>query len=128
MKYVLVVDDERIFQLSLLDGLRTFERDFRVLTAENGKEAKEILKVFPVDLVVTDLKMPETDGFALLSHMKKSHPRTPIIVMTAFGNAELEKWLHSLGVYAYFEKPFEFYDLTKTIYSGLTSGNRHLDN
>ena len=44
MKYILVVDDEKIFQLSLLDGLRTFERDFRVLSAENGKEAKDILK------------------------------------------------------------------------------------
>lgn len=40
MKYVLIVDDEKTFQLTLLDGLRTFERDFRVLTAENGKKQK----------------------------------------------------------------------------------------
>jgi DNA-binding NtrC family response regulator len=127
MKYILVVDDEEIFQLSLLDGLRNFEQDFRVLTAEDGKEAEQILKVFPVDLVVTDLKMPKKDGFQLLAYMKKSHPRTPVIVMTAFGNPELEQWLRSLGVYAYFEKPFEFYDLTSTIYTGLAAANKYLD-
>lgn len=125
MKYVLVVDDEQIFQRSLLDGLRNFEQDFRVLTAEDGKEAEQILKVFPVDLVVTDLKMPKTDGFQLLAYLKKSHPRTPVIVMTGFGNPELEQWLRSLGVYAYFEKPFEFYDLTSTIYTGLASVNKY---
>jgi len=128
MKYVLVVDDEKIFQLTLLDSLRTFEQDFRVLTAENGKEAEEVLKVFPVDLVVTDLKMPKTDGFGLLAYMKKSHPHTPVIVMTAFGNPELEQWLRSLGVHAYLEKPFDFYDLTNKIYTGLASGERYLYN
>ena len=128
MKYVLVVDDEKIFQLSLLDGLRTFEKDFRVMTAENGKEAKDILKVFPVDLVVSDLKMPEADGFELLAYMKKSHPHTPVIVMTAFGNPKLEQWLSSLGVHAYLEKPFDFYDLTNKIYTGLASRNKQLYN
>jgi DNA-binding response OmpR family regulator len=119
MKYVLIVDDEKTFQLTLQDGLRTFEKDFRVLMAENGKEAKDILKVFPVDLVVTDLKMPKMDGFELLAHIKKSHPHTPVIVMTAFGNSELEQWLRSLGVHAYLEKPFDFYDLTNRIYAEL---------
>jgi DNA-binding NtrC family response regulator len=127
MKYILVVDDERTFQRSLVDGLRTFERDFRVLTAENGKEAEQMLRVFPVDLVVTDLKMPKADGFQLLAYLKKSHPDTRVIVMTAFGNPDLEQWLRSLGVYGYFEKPFEFYDLTNTIYTGLAATNKYLD-
>jgi YesN/AraC family two-component response regulator len=128
MKYVLIIDDERTFQLTLLDGLRTFEKDFRVMTAENGKEAKDILKVFPVDLVVTDLKMPEMDGFELLAYLRKSHPHTTVIVMTAFGNSELEQWLCSLGVHAYLEKPFDFYDLTNKIYTGLASRNKQLYN
>jgi CheY-like chemotaxis protein len=128
MKYILVIDDERIFQRSLLDGLRSFERDFRVLTAEDGKEAEQILRVFPVDLVVTDLKMPKADGFQLLAYLKKIHPHTPVIVMTAFGNPELEQWLRSLGVHAYLEKPFDFHDLTNKIYTGLASGERYLYN
>jgi len=128
MKQVLIIDDEKTFQLTLLDGLRTYERDFRVLTAENGNKAKEVLKVFPVDLIVTDLKMPEMDGFELLAYVKKSHPHTPIIVMTAFGNPELEQWLRSLGIHAYLEKPFEFFDLTNKIYTGLASTNKYLNN
>jgi CheY-like chemotaxis protein len=128
MKYILVVDDEKIFQLTLLDGLRTFGKDFRVLTAENGKEAKDILRAFTIDLVVTDLKMPKLDGFELLAYMKKSYPHTPVIVMTAFGNPKLEQWLRSLGIHAYIEKPFDLFDLTNKIYTGLASGNKQLYN
>jgi CheY-like chemotaxis protein len=119
MKHVLIVEDEKTFQLTLLDGLRKYEQDFRVLTAENGKVAREVLETLPVDLVVTDLKMPGMDGFELLSLIRKNHPYVPVIVMTAFGNSELEKWLQSVGVFAYLEKPIDFTELTNKILSAL---------
>jgi DNA-binding NtrC family response regulator len=120
LKYVLIVEDEKTFQLTLMDGLRIHENDFRVLNAENGRIAKEILETLPVDLVVTDLKMAEMDGLELLSYIRKNHPYTPVIVMTAFGNPELENWLKSMGVFAYLEKPIDFTELTNKILSALT--------
>ena len=123
MKHVLIVEDEKTFQLTLLDGLRKYEQDFRVLTAENGKVAREVLETLPVDLVVTDLKMPGMDGFELLSLIRKNHPYVPVIVMTAFGNSELEKWLQSVGVFAYLEKPIDFAELTNKILSALALKN-----
>lgn len=119
LKYVLIVEDEKTFQLSLLDGLRRHEQEFRVLTAENGKTAKEILETLPVDLVVTDLKMPEMDGIELLAYIRKNHPYIPVIVMTAFGNPELESWLQSIGVFAYLEKPIDLEEFTNKILSAL---------
>lgn len=119
LKYVLIVEDEKTFQLTLMDGLRSYEKDFRVLNAENGRIAKDILETLPVDLVVTDLKMAEMDGLELLSYIRKNHPYMPVIVMTAFGNSELENWLKSLGVFAYLEKPIDFTELKNKICAAL---------
>jgi DNA-binding NtrC family response regulator len=127
MKYVLIVDDEKTFQLTLYDGLSIYAKDFRVLTAENGKKAKEVLETIPVDLVVTDLKMAEMDGLELLAYMRTNHPYIPVIVMTAFGNAELENWLRSLGIFAYLEKPFDFIDMKDNIFYGLTIKDKYFD-
>jgi len=119
IKYILIVEDEKTFQLTLMDGLRSYEKDFRVLNAENGRIAKDILETLPVDLVVTDLKMAEMDGLELLSYIRKNHPYMPVIVMTAFGNSELENWLKSLGVFAYLEKPIDFAELKNKICAAL---------
>jgi DNA-binding NtrC family response regulator len=119
IKYILIVEDEKTFQLTLMDGLRSYEKDFRVLNAENGRIAKDILETLPVDLVVTDLKMAEMDGLELLSYIRKNHPYMPVIVMTAFGNSELENWLKSLGVFAYLEKPIDFTELKNKICAAL---------
>jgi CheY-like chemotaxis protein len=123
VKHVLIVEDEKTVQLTLLDGLRKYEKEFRVLTAENGIIAKQVLDKLPVDLVVTDLKMPGMDGFELLSLIRREHPYTPVIVMTAFGNPELEKWLESVGIFAYLEKPIDFEELTNKILSALALKN-----
>src|SRR3990170_5913136 len=120
IKYVLIVEDEKTFQLTLMDGLRKYEQDFRVLSEENGRIDKEILETLPVDLVVTDLKMAEMDGLELLAYIRKNNPYIPVIVMTAFGNPELENWLRSLGVFAYLEKPIDFIELTNKILSALS--------
>src|SRR4030067_2052254 len=119
IKYMLIVEDEKTFQLTLMDGLRSYEKDFRVLNAENGRIAKDILETLPVDLVVTDLKMAEMDGLELLSYIRKNHPYMPVIVMSAFGNSELENWLKSVGVFAYLEKPIDFTELKNKILSAL---------
>jgi len=120
IKYVLIVEDEKTFQLTLLDGLRKYEKDFRVMPAENGKQAMEVLKTLTIDLVVTDLKMAEMDGIELINYIRKNYPYIPVIVMTAYGNSDLENWLRSVGVFAYLEKPVDFTELTEKIFSALT--------
>jgi predicted regulator of Ras-like GTPase activity (Roadblock/LC7/MglB family)/CheY-like chemotaxis protein len=124
MKNVLIVDDEKSFLLSLVEGLVTFAGDFNTLTAENGKRAVEILKSTGVDLVVTDLKMPEMDGFALLAHMSKHYPGIPVIVMTAYCTPEIKERLEKMGAFHVLEKPLDFRELVDGIFAELTAASK----
>jgi len=123
MKTVLIVDDEKTFLLSLTEGLSLYKEEFSVITAENGKKAVSVLKTTPIDLVVTDLKMPVMDGFELLAYMSKNHPKVPVMVMTAFGNPEVEAKLKALGVLQYMEKPLDFQDLANKVRENLAEGS-----
>lgn len=89
-KTVLLVDDETPFILSLTTGLDNYRSKYNILTAKNGKHAVRILESSSVDLVVTDLRMPEMDGFELLAHMSAHFPSIPAIVMSAFGTQEIK--------------------------------------
>ena len=108
MKNVLIVDDEKVFLLSLSDGLKSYSDEFNVLIAFNGKEAVKILNSTKIDLVVTDLKMPEMDGFQLLAYLTRHFPDIPTIVMTAFGTPDMEAKLLTMGATQYLEKPLDF--------------------
>ncbi len=124
MKNVLIVDDERSFLLSLVEGLGTYAADFNTLIAENGKKAVEVLKSTRIDLVVTDLKMPEMDGFELLAYLSKSYQDIPVIVMTAYCTAEIKSRLETMGSFHLLEKPLDFKDMVNNIFRELTSISR----
>lgn len=119
MSNILIVDDDKNFLLSLAEGLRTLEEDFEIFTAENGEEATEILNSTSIDLTISDLKMPKMDGFELLAFISRSYPDMPVIVITAFGNPEIEERLNHIGSFQYLEKPLDFNILVESIYSGL---------
>lgn len=126
MKKVLVVDDDHGFLLSLQDMCRERVDAFEVVTAGNGKEALAVLTSQPVDLVVTDLKMPEMDGFELVSRMSRLKNSVPVIAMTAFGTPEMEDRLMDLGAFQYIEKPVDFELLLQKIKDGLAAGAKGL--
>lgn len=119
MKHVLLVDDEKSFLLSLSEGLAPFQSDFTVYLAANGLEAMGVLSQHKIDLVVTDLKMPQMDGFELLAQLVRQYPATPAIVMTAFGTRELEEHIRKIGTFPYLEKPIELHFLAERILNEL---------
>ena len=115
MKYVLIVDDEEKLLLTMQAGFEPFKDRFEILTARNGKEAVQLLAATKINLVVTDLKMPEMDGFELLAFLKNNFPEIPAVVMTAFGTPEIEKQLSRTGMISMLEKPVDFEELTQII-------------
>ena len=118
MKDVLLVDDEKTFLDTLTEGLKLYSTwYFNVVTADSGKTAIEILKTFIIDVVVTDLKMPGTNGYELVEYIKKYYPTTPIIIMTAHGDPVIEKRLWDMGIARYIEKPFELGEIVREILS-----------
>jgi CheY-like chemotaxis protein/predicted regulator of Ras-like GTPase activity (Roadblock/LC7/MglB family) len=118
MKQVLIVDDEPELLLSIASGFQDNQR-FHLLTAENGRDALDILDNNVLDLVVTDLRMPVMDGIELLTVMEESFPEVPHIVMTAFGNVPLDKQLRKAGTLAILEKPFDIDTLEEAINKAL---------
>lgn len=117
----MIVDDEKSFLLSLVEGLVTFAGDFNTLTAENGRRAVEVLRSTSVDLVVTDLKMPLMDGFELLAYMSKNYPGIPVIVMTAYSTPEIKGRLEAVGAFHVLEKPLDLRELVEGIFAELNA-------
>jgi len=117
MRTVLVVDDDTSFRLSLSEALVEYAGDFNTIACKNGREAVEVMRSVPVDVVVTDLKMPEMDGFALIAHISNKHSDVPVIVMTAHATTEARERLHAAGIFECFEKPIDFGDLVTAIFT-----------
>jgi CheY-like chemotaxis protein len=119
MNRVLIVDDEIRFLQSIVAGLASYNDRFNVLTAVNGRSALEIIEREKIDLLVTDLRMPEMDGFTLLAHVTATYPFMPTIVMTAFATPEIEEKISITGTAKLLEKPVEFDRLAEAILDGL---------
>ncbi len=126
MNTVLVVDDDNSFLLNLIEGFKSYKDQFSIMTAGNGEEAVTILNTHDIHLVLTDLKMPKMDGFALVAHLSAHHAKIPVIVMTAFGTPEMENSLKEIGAFQYIEKPIDFNVLVSKILKGLESHSKGL--
>ncbi len=124
MKNILIVDDEEAFVESLSTGLVNYAHDFLVLKAHNGKQAIQVLESTPVDLMITDLRMPEMDGFELLAYMSVHFPSIPVIVISAFGSARIKEQLDELGAIKYLSKPIDFLTLADEISKDLEQDDK----
>ncbi len=115
LKKVLIVDDEETLTWSMAKSLSKDKDKYEVLIANNGKEALNLLKKHKIDLVISDIKMPDINGLDLLVNIKVEHPQTKVIIMTAYGSADVQKEASRRGSLFYIEKPFEISDIRKII-------------
>jgi DNA-binding NtrC family response regulator len=102
---ILVVDDDPDMRALLRDELR--ERGYRVAAAANGREALKKLGEQDYAAVLTDLRMQGMQGLQLLSEVKREHPGTNVIIMTAFGSVESAIDAMKQGAYDYVTKPIK---------------------
>lgn len=104
-KRILVVDDE--------DGMREMltltlkRRGYEVSTAANGREALELLGSEPIDIVLTDVRMPELDGLGLIGEMQKSKSPALVLLMSAYADLDTAIEGLKLGASDYVSKPFK---------------------
>ena len=103
MLNILIVDDSEVDRL-LMDGLLKRSIGFEVIWAENGRQAIERLKDWNIDLVITDLQMPEVDGLELVRVVRKSHPQVPIVLTTGKGSEEIAAQALNEGAAGYVPK------------------------
>src|SRR5256714_4327101 len=105
MPNILVVDDELGMRQFLT---HLFQRDgHSIRTAENGRQAMELLRQQPADVVISDVKMPDMGGIELLRAARELQPNIEIIMMTAFANEGTAHEAFLLGAFDFVHKPFD---------------------
>jgi len=118
---ILVTDDEKSIRNSLREILE-FE-SYKVLEAEAGAEALEILKSHDVDLAILDIKMKGMDGIETLEKMKKISPELPVLMISGHGNIQIAVEATKLGAFDFIEKPPDLNRLLISIRNALDSRN-----
>jgi DNA-binding NtrC family response regulator len=104
MACVCVIDDQVLIRDSLKATLTA--QDHRVFAYGNGQEALTELRQRPFDVVLTDLRMPDMDGVALLREMRRLGLDVPVILMTAYASVSTAVEAMKLGAFDYIQKPF----------------------
>ena len=103
---ILVVDDH--VEMGRLLAEQLGDAGYRVARASGGREALKRARTELPDLVITDLRMEDVDGFDVLEGVRELDPGVPVIVMTAFGAIDTAVEAIKRGAYHYITKPFEF--------------------
>lgn len=116
---VLVVDDERDYVDTMAMLLRSC--GYRVLTANDGTRALQVLTAQAIDVVLTDLAMPGLDGFRLLEavRLRRQCCDALVIAVSGWGGRDASTLCATAGFDAYFTKPCDLDDLLWTISAGL---------
>lgn len=111
-KILMIVDDEQAIR-EAVDFLLV-DSGYTVITAKDGKDALRKLECIKVDLVITDILMPEMDGIELIDHIKKNNPQIKSVVVSAGDPNYLVVTKH-LGADRVIEKPFCKDDLIQAV-------------
>lgn len=110
---ILIVDDEEHTRLGYAEVLRL--EGYNIDVAENGKVALKKIGEQHFDVIVTDLRMPEMDGMALIENIRKIKKDQKIIIITAFGTFKTYKQAKDVGVTIFLNKPVRAKDLKEAV-------------
>lgn len=119
-KKILLVDDEPLIRETLSRELTTEQR--RITLAAGGKEAVDKINAGRFDLVVSDLQMPEVNGFQVLEAAKRRDPLIKFILLSGYGNGDTAIDAMRLGADDFLEKPCDTDELQYRISSCLEKG------
>ncbi len=122
---ILIVDDEK----NTRDGLaRALRRNYEVLLAENGEQALNRLSEQPVDVVLSDIRMPGMDGMTLMQRMLARNPQPVCILITAYGSIDTAVEAMKKGAYDFLTKPVNLDRLELLLQRALRSRDIEVEN
>src|SRR2546421_304321 len=106
-RHILIVDDEPVIADTLSEMLEGW--GYETSVASDGRRALGAIEEFRPLVVVSDVYMPNLDGFGLLREMRELHPETAVILLTGQGTVEMAlRAIQDEGAFHYFEKPIDF--------------------
>lgn len=110
---ILVVDDEESMRITLAANLEL--EGHEVVEASSGEEALRLVRERPVDVVLTDIRMPGMHGVELHRHIRRERPGLPVVLMTAFAQESLVEDALAEGAFTVLSKPFDVAHLLRTL-------------
>jgi two-component system response regulator PilR (NtrC family) len=126
VKRILIVDDEQSMREMLAILLK--KEGLEVTTAGSRAEAGAVLAGRAVDLVLTDVRLPDGDGIEILRHVKAAAPDTVVIVMTGYGTANDAVAARKLGAFNYLFKPFDVDEVRLVVREALAARDLREEN
>ena len=120
MARILIIDDEEVKRLLLRDVLEPMGH--QITEAKDGSEGLQQYRELPAELVITDIVMPNQDGFEVIRELKEEYPEVRIVVETASDDGGEKGWLELasiLGVNATLQAPFGRADIIHAVNKAL---------
>ena len=116
-KRIMIIDDEQAIRWSLGEALKNL--GYEVEEAADGETGIKLFQKDPTDLVILDLKLPDTDGIAVLKKLKGIDEDLPVVMMTAYGEIETAVEAIRGGAYDFLLKPFQLEKMKVAIKNAL---------
>ena len=111
---ILVVDDEPLVRWSLKSALE--KAGLGVVVAESAEAAIDLIQSSAFDLIITDMNLPQKDGFEVAKVGQCHSNHIPIIMITAYGDAQSRKKASSLGIKNLIDKPFDLAEIVGLVW------------
>ena len=105
MPHILIVDDNDTFLYAARELIQRERRGFVVDTAADAEQALSAIRRHHYDVVVSDIRLPGLQGLELLAECRRIRPETPVVLITGYGDRELEEQAAQCGAYAFLHKP-----------------------
>ncbi|MBI4564204.1 MAG: sigma-54-dependent Fis family transcriptional regulator [Planctomycetes bacterium] len=118
---ILVVDDEKLIRWSLHERLK--REGYTVTEAQDGRSATAALDAASPDLVLLDLRLPDTDGLEVLKAIQARAPELPVILITAYSTVDSAVEAMKRGAYDYVSKPFNMDELVISVKRALETSS-----
>jgi adenylate cyclase len=118
MAKILVADDEADLEMLIKQKFRQKirEQQYEFVFAINGNDALEKIQQHPdIDIVLSDINMPEMDGLTLLSRLSESSPLIKSVIVSAYGDMDNIRTAMNRGAFDFITKPINFEDLSLTM-------------
>src|SRR5690606_23096659 len=112
---LLIVDDEPMHRQGLMSLLRKLRPDYQLFEAMNGEQAVEVVRTRPIDLILTDIRMPVMDGFAFLHSIDLDSTNMKVIIITAYRDFDYAKQALHFRAFDFIVKPVDIDGLQMTL-------------
>jgi len=120
MQYNILVAEDDVNIANLIKELITRKGNI-ALIAQDGEQAFKVFSNIKVDLIITDLKMPNIDGMTFIKMVREAKSKVPIIIITGYGSQQNRELAEQYGVFKILSKPCPLVDISNAIDSALKS-------